>query len=137
MDGERLMISLSCLRSYRPLMAAGVRGGVGWGSNFSVEPWLLRDLPFSSRQYSTRVQTALSELSDLNKTKHEVGRESQGERGFWGGWERARTLKPNRAQTKAEELVGVEGRPQPGPEAKGNTVSKIEGKQEGGEKPRP
>lgn len=53
-----------------------------------------------------------------------------------GGQERARTLKPNRAQTKAEELVGVKGRPQSGPEAKVNTVPKIEGQQEGGEKPR-
>lgn len=52
-----------------------------------------------------------------------------------GGQERTtNTLKPNRAPTKAEELVGEEGQ-QPGPGAKANTVPK-RGREGGREKPR-
>lgn len=41
-----------------------------------------------------------------------------------GGRGENKNPKPNRAQMKAEELVGVEGRQQPGPGAKANTVPK-------------
>lgn len=54
----------------------------------------------------------------------------QKKKGDREGGERTKPLKPNRAQTKAEELAGGEGRQQTGPGTKANTVPKKGGREE-------